>query len=284
MQEFICIDETLDIHSTSLYRISIQISPDGYSFSILDTLQNKHILLKHIPFFLKWKGELNEKIKEIYEKESILKEEFLSTTIIYGTSRATLVPPSFISDEDDHLHYFYYNFQPEKNELIATDAIEECDATVLYAIPKETEAILLHQFPHAKIRHHYGAFLDLSAKHPNLKTREAICFAHIGYNHLELAVFKDNQLQFCNQFYIKSPTDALYFIANTYKVHQLDAGVVDVIYSGIVDKKSDLFVMSKKYFRNVFLTGKNPNYQHSYTFNQIPATYFSTLINQNQCE
>ena len=39
-------DETLDINSTENYELSIQISPDGFSFCLLDIIRNKFVLIR----------------------------------------------------------------------------------------------------------------------------------------------------------------------------------------------------------------------------------------------
>ena len=39
-------DETLDINSTENYELSVQVSPDGFPFCLLDTIRNKYVLLR----------------------------------------------------------------------------------------------------------------------------------------------------------------------------------------------------------------------------------------------
>ena len=39
-------DETLDINSTENYELSIQVSPDGLSFCLLDSVRNKFVLFR----------------------------------------------------------------------------------------------------------------------------------------------------------------------------------------------------------------------------------------------
>ena len=39
-------DETLDINSTENYELSVQVSPEGLSFCILDSIRNKFVLIR----------------------------------------------------------------------------------------------------------------------------------------------------------------------------------------------------------------------------------------------
>ena len=39
-------DETLDINSTENYELSVQVSPDGFAFCLLDTIRNKFVLIR----------------------------------------------------------------------------------------------------------------------------------------------------------------------------------------------------------------------------------------------
>ncbi len=58
--DIVFIDETFDINQTKNYNISIQAGLNGYSFSVIDPVRNKYILLKHIAF----KGEMTTRLLE----------------------------------------------------------------------------------------------------------------------------------------------------------------------------------------------------------------------------
>jgi len=73
-------DETLDINSTENYELSVQMSRDGFTFTILDTLRNKYILLRsHDPDDDKYLSA--DKISEIISKDDFLTKKYKSIKI-----------------------------------------------------------------------------------------------------------------------------------------------------------------------------------------------------------
>ena len=68
-------DETLDINSTENYELSLQASPDGVYFSLLDTIRNKFVLIRT------FEPEENrylstDKINEIFSEDDFLKKRY----------------------------------------------------------------------------------------------------------------------------------------------------------------------------------------------------------------
>ena len=64
-------DETLDINSTENYELSVQVSPDGLSFCLLDTIRNKFVLIRS--FGAEENKYFNaDKISELLHKDDFL--------------------------------------------------------------------------------------------------------------------------------------------------------------------------------------------------------------------
>ncbi len=84
-------DETLDINSTENYELSVQVSYDGLSYSILDTLRNKFILLRD--YEPDDNGYLdNGKIGEIIANDDFLTRRYKKINLITPSPGSTLVP------------------------------------------------------------------------------------------------------------------------------------------------------------------------------------------------
>jgi hypothetical protein len=84
-------DETLDINSTENYELSIQVSPDGFSFCILDTIRSKFVLIRA------FEAEENKyfnanKINELLGKDDFLTKRYKKVSVILPSPKFTIVP------------------------------------------------------------------------------------------------------------------------------------------------------------------------------------------------
>ena len=68
-------DETLDINSTENYELSVQVSPDGFSFCLLDTIRNKFVLIRA------FEPEENKYFNTDKINELLSKDDFLTKAI-----------------------------------------------------------------------------------------------------------------------------------------------------------------------------------------------------------
>ena len=109
-------DETLDINSTENYELSVQVSPDDFSFCILDTLRNKFVLLRS------YEPDDNTsfdpyRLNEIIKKDDFLTRRFRKTIIITPTSKSTLVPAPLFDDsrKEDYLAFNQIHHDRRKN-------------------------------------------------------------------------------------------------------------------------------------------------------------------------
>ncbi|MCJ7446075.1 MAG: DUF3822 family protein [Bacteroidales bacterium] len=84
-------DETLDINSTDNYELSVQLSPDGFHFCILDAIRNKYILLRSSePDDNKYFTP--DKINDIISKDDFLTRRYKKVNIVLPSPKFTLVP------------------------------------------------------------------------------------------------------------------------------------------------------------------------------------------------
>ncbi|NMD03926.1 MAG: DUF3822 family protein, partial [Bacteroidales bacterium] len=106
-------DETLDINATHNYELSLQLSPDGVAFSILDTIRSKYILLRSFDpdgnrYFT------DDNIRDIIARDDFLTKEYKKVNIVMPSQKFTLVPePLFDPGKNDE--YFCLNLIKEEN-------------------------------------------------------------------------------------------------------------------------------------------------------------------------
>src|SRR5450759_1615047 len=84
-------DETLDINSTDNYELSVQVSPNGFAFCLLDTLRNKFVLIRAFePEENKY--FIADKINELISKDDFLTKRYKKVNIVMPSPKFTIVP------------------------------------------------------------------------------------------------------------------------------------------------------------------------------------------------
>ena len=114
-------DETLDINSTANYNLTLQVSHDGFSFCLLDSLRNKFVLLR--TFYSEDDRKLKtEQIEDIIIKDDFLNRSFKSIKIVMPSAKCTLVPaPLFDPAHRDE--YFLFNHLPDESNIILNNKV-----------------------------------------------------------------------------------------------------------------------------------------------------------------
>src|SRR6056297_1568834 len=127
MKEFSHVDETLDLNRAHAYRLSIQVSLNGFSFSVLDQVRGKFVLLKHhdlsdLPSLEK-KGD---KLDKIMGSEPYLKPAYNKTTAMVASGKSTLIPAAYFQ-EKNLKKYLEFNHDMDELEEIHYNYLEGLD-------------------------------------------------------------------------------------------------------------------------------------------------------------
>ncbi len=104
-------DETLDINSTEIYELSVQVSPDGLSFCVLDTIRNKYVLIRSFePDESKYYNA--GIVSDIINSDDFLTKKYKKVRVVIPSSKFTLVPaPLYDPAKKDE--YFILNHLKE---------------------------------------------------------------------------------------------------------------------------------------------------------------------------
>lgn len=275
------LDESLDVNSTNLYHLSIQISRDGLAFCILDTIKNKYIVLKTYSFEIKNPSAFSRKIKEIYQEENLLRYPYKSISAIYCSRRVTIVPSELYTEEYiEKTFLFNHSFVPD--EIILKDAVPASMAYLIYTLPENLSITLKELFPEIKIHHHSFPFISNAYK-TNGKSGIRV---HINQNSdfIDILVINDGKTQLFNQFFIKNERDFLFYVLYIFEQLKLDQTTTEVILSGNIQKDQPIYFLLKKYIRNILFDSLNNDFLYSYTITKTPLHFFKNLLNLYKCE
>jgi hypothetical protein len=277
-------DEALSQADTKKYKLSIQVSLDGFSFCILDADSNKFLSIESLSFEkVKRVNDFCVWLKEYHSENSWLKQEFNQVQILYESDKSTLIPgPLF--EESEKENYSRFNFNIPDGHLVLHDQISILDAFHLYTVPQQIVNTVKELFPTS------GLFCQSSALIESLlilnKNRPASkrSFANVRNSNVDIVITDGRKLLYYNAFPYRTTEDFIYYIMFVYEQLQLNPEEIELVLSGFIDRDSKLFDITYKYIRNVNFQHYTDSFQFSYVFNDVPAHYFFNLLNLNLCE
>jgi len=243
-------------------KLSIQISLSGLSFCILDTQINTILFLKHINFEKRLNPlDVLDKLKHAFNTENILQNNFKNVCLIHDNELATLVPKPLFSEEN-LADYLKFNSKILKSDFITHDNIAINDSINVY-VPY----ININNFIYDK----FGAF---TFKHVSTVLIEQILlleknsdlvkvYVNINKNHFEIVVVNKSKLELYNSFEYNTKEDFIYYLLFTIEQLKLNPEILNLIFTGDIDTKDELYIIAYKYIRFVFLGNREDNYKFS---------------------
>jgi hypothetical protein len=273
-------DETLDINSTENYELSLQLSPDGFSISILDTIRNKYILLRsHEPDENKYFTAAT--IGEIINRDDFASRHYRKVNIVLTTPKFTMVPAP-LYDPGKKEEYFTLNLVKEENDLIFTSKVADPNSFVVYSVPKQFTELCSSLYPAAVPCHHTKPLLAQLIHHSKSVQGNYI-HIHVEKEFFNLILIENNILKFINTFSYRNISDILYYTLNMFRSKGLGNDVT-LHFSGLTEKYDDLWSNFAMYVRNLKFMDPAGNFTFSYVFNEIELHRYINLFSITNCE
>ena len=273
-------DETLDINSTENYELSLQLSPDGFAFCILDTIRNKFVLIRAFePDENKYFN--TDKIKELLNNDDFLLRRYKKINAVMPAKKYTIVPtPLFDPGKKDE--YFTFNHIMEDDNLILSNKLNDPDAFLIFSVQKPFSDLINSFYPGVLPYHHIKPLLD-HISHNRKTVSGNYIHIHVEREFFNLIIFNNNILNFCNSFNYRNISDILYFVLNVFK--NLDIKQEETIhFSGLTEKYDDLISNFSIYVRHIKFAEPSGNFTFSYVFNDMEIHRFLNLFSVVNCE
>jgi hypothetical protein len=283
MRDICFIDKTFDSTQTNNFHLSVQISPDGLYFTVLDIPKGKYVVMSGYNFFIKRPRLLLKHVRDVYEKDDIIRMDYNSVDIIYSTRLFTLVPKVFFTNGDAE-SFQGFNNSHERSFAIMKSLLLRAEAWCIYDMPQNLSDYLNTVFPKAKVSHNLFPLIETALmNNRNFPERQQV---HLNFfrEYFEMIVVNGSKLIQCNIFNYKTERDILYYVLYAFDQLKLLPENTDLIIQGHMPQVSPVYHLLKKYIKKTAFSKLNTTYQYSYTFSQLPEHYFSSLLNLYKCE
>ncbi|MBC8315270.1 MAG: DUF3822 family protein [Bacteroidetes bacterium] len=271
------------------YFLSVQVGERSFSYCILDSVTNKYIGIGELktpiakgPGTQEIKLPLVTFLKKVVASLPILKKKFMACKVIWEGNKSTLIPEA-LYEEDEQKKLLSFNIEVDPDDLIFHDQLTDYHAVNIFAIPQKSAEILTLTLAVDHMSHISSVLI----KSILLNYREHLAhpkvFLNVRDGWFDLIILDQIKLHYVNMFEFRQPEDLVYY--TIYVLDQLgfNSDQVEVILMGKITKNSTLSTLIFKYIRKVEFAHRNPTYNFSYVFNEIPQHGYFSLLNLNQC-
>ncbi len=257
-------------------KLSIQISLNGLSFCIVDSVSNK-ILTSTTKNFKKEVNpfELLQELKPIIEEYGINKLKFTEVIVIHKNLLFSIVPkPLFNPDELES--YINFNAKILPNDLLAYDEIENTELITVYVPFVNINNYIYELFGEFTYKHSSSVMVHSLLNIPT-PIKESICYIHVSEKYLDITVLKNKKLVLHNSFNFNSKEDFIYYTLFTLEQLNLDPETIQLKLFGTIEEEDYLYKICYKYIKNITIFIPKNTYHPIAENNSIDFTVINAL-------
>lgn len=233
-------------------KLAIQVSLNGLSFAIFDTLMNKPLTMENLPIGkISPTAKIEDLFGEAFQNYPELKSDYDEVVIIHSNNLSTFVPTALF-DEEYLGSYLQFNTKVFETDFFAFDELANYEMNNVYIPYVNMNNYFIDLFGTFDYKHAntilVNKLLDLSKNNDERKM-----FVHVSDTHFEIVVIQNQKLELYNSFDYKTPEDFIYYILFTAEQLQLNPESFKLELLGKIDAESPLYNIAYKYVRNTSL-------------------------------
>lgn len=270
MQKLSLVDETFDLNLTFEYSLSIQISLDGFSFSILDNLQNKVVYLCYHELYDSKPEFVLKRLQNIYEESELLQLAYKRTAILLSNSTKQQLISSELFIPEEVTHYQQVAFSKIKNHHSEYFNMKSCSMKLVLSSPELIRSWLSSKHPSAVFTP------NLINWEKQIDQKKNMALVSISKRKIFLVIYGDHGLSSFNSYPWYDESDLLYFILGSLK--NQPAQIEQLLLSGMVNRFSYIYHQLKSYVEKVDIVERPSEIHYSYLLEKLPDARFVDLF------
>ncbi len=286
MKDFEITDSDINKKDSLFYRLSIQLSLNGFSFCIIDTRNNSILVLKE-KFIPETRNYIPADYYCQYLYDFIIEEElfrlsYKSVSITYITKNSTLVPAP-VYDKDALSEIFKTNIKQQDDEVLQSNKLELFNAYSIFSIPDCVVRVLSRQFVNFNIYNQVNSIVNCAIKESDKKSKISI-FLNCNFDIIDITCVKSGNLFFNNSYSYKNNDDILYYLANVSEQLNISDKLEEIILSGYIEENEELYNNIEKYFKKVRFIDNLSTISFPVNLKVNKLYRFFVLLKTQQCE
>lgn len=240
-------------------KLSIQVSLNGLSFCVVDTISNKIIQSESILF----KKELNpynllQELQPLLEKNNTHTQEFSEVIVIHKNQLFSIVPKTLFNPNELE-SYLSYNTKILATDLLAFDEIENQEMVIVYVPFVNVNNYIYELFGEFTYKHNSSVMLHTLLGNTNVP-KNHVCYIHVSKKQMDITVLNAKKLKLHNSFSFSSKEDFIYYVLFTLEQLHLDPETITLKLFGAIEEEDDLYAICYKYVKDITLFIPNNQY------------------------
>jgi hypothetical protein len=271
MHEF--VEESFNIEDTFEYILSIQVSLNGFSFSVYQPSLTKVLVFKSTPLKISTENLLARRFKEWIQTEELLQKTYQKIHVIIFTDKFTLVPKSLhkneVNEEVAHLLF------KDGNKLkFAENIVEPAKAKLIFPLPDGFNEVISEMIGECEINHPLKLLIN---RLPESTTGHSLILL-FNMRHLFIVIGKGEKLLFANSFKINHSNDVVYFVLTTLKQLEIPAKATQMYYTGKSDYLAETKANLEKFFASTSQFNPAEPESHKQISNEVITENISLFL------
>mgnify|MGYP003669736232 CR=1 FL=1 len=236
------------IEDISKRKLSIQFSLDGFSFCATNHKNEIYCFSSY-----QFENEVNspelilDHIKEIFNKDKVLQDDFESVSVIHQNSLNAFVPNVYFN-EKELKNYLKFSVKTIATDLIVYDDLESYDYKNVYIPYVNINNFLFQSFGQFEYKHHGSILIEKLLLYSSSEDR---FFVNINLNTINIVFIEDKKLVFYNSFDVETKEDFIYYILFVLEQLMLNPEEIKLTLLGEIEVDSDFYETAYTYIRNV---------------------------------
>ncbi|WP_372948509.1 DUF3822 family protein [Mariniphaga sp.] len=261
-------DPGFDFNRTEKYKLSIQVSLDGFSFSVVDPFENRLLATGLFPITISSEKFLGRRFAEWLNDVEVLQKKYAEIKLFYFSEKFTLVPSSFYEFTNQN-KVIETAFGKLNNNSVRDNYLPEDEANLIFSVPNSLKETFEKAFPGCIILHPISI---LSQKiHQNFITdkNERILALSFQNNFFSLLLFVNKKLQIINNYYFKHPNDVVFYVLSVLKSRNISPAKTALLLSGKINSSSEITASLPNYFSQTEFLKASAHYNENIFGEQV---------------
>jgi hypothetical protein len=232
------------------HKLSIQVSLNGLSFCVLDSIANTVVHSQHVNFGKELSPyEVQKELKELLREHRVLDYGFSEVVVIHRNNLFSMVPKALF-DKNELANYLKFNAKILANDLIAYDELESYDMVNVYVPFININNYIYDLFGEFEFKHN-GTVLVQTLLNIHSNGNEAVCYVHVAEQQMEITVLNQKKLLCYNSFNFITKEDFIYYLLFTMEQLKLEPETVKLRLFGTITEEDPLYAICYEYVQNI---------------------------------
>lgn len=243
-------NNSLNIADKNFKKLSIQVSLNGLSFCVADTVSQKLLLSDRVDFaFEKNPMEAKDELHKLFLKHDIENMQFDEVVTVHRNTLFGLVPKSLFN-ADNLYEYLKFNTKILANDILAYDEVENHDLVIVYVPYVNINNYIYDLFGEFHYMHN-GTVLLQSLMNNQTQNQEITCFVHVSKDQLDITVLNQRKLMLYNSFKYDTKEDFAYYLLFVLEQLELDPKTAIVKLFGDIEEDDATFKLCYNYIQHI---------------------------------